>query len=67
MSGVYRIDLTCPSCGAAMSVEEGQEELFCPYCGKKMLIVRSGGSFARGMSLCEAARDGSGSEDGRGG
>ena len=29
----------CPDCGAGLSVEEGQKEIFCSYCGAKVMVV----------------------------
>lgn len=33
-----KIDLTCPKCGANLSVEAGRDILFCEYCGAKILL-----------------------------
>lgn len=32
--------LTCPNCNAQLNIklENGKEEIFCPYCGQKFLI-----------------------------
>lgn len=34
--GAYTIK--CPECGASLDVEEGRKQLFCSYCGSKVLI-----------------------------
>ena len=31
--------VTCPSCGANLPVEEGRNQVFCSYCGTKVLIT----------------------------
>lgn len=31
------IKLECPTCGASLSVEEGHKQIFCSYCGTKIL------------------------------
>lgn len=28
----------CPECGASLSIEEGRQELFCSYCGTKVIV-----------------------------
>ena len=33
-----KIELTCPKCGAHLSVEPSREILFCEYCGTKILL-----------------------------
>lgn len=33
-----KIELTCPKCGAHLSVESSREILFCEYCGTKILL-----------------------------
>lgn len=30
--------IKCPECGASLEIEEGRSELFCSYCGTKILI-----------------------------
>lgn len=30
--------VTCPSCGASLDVEEGRQQIFCSYCGTKVMI-----------------------------
>lgn len=32
------IKLECPACGASLSVEEGRKQVFCSYCGTKILV-----------------------------
>lgn len=32
------IEMKCPSCGAALQVEEGRQFTFCQYCGTKIMI-----------------------------
>lgn len=34
--GIYTIK--CPECGASLDVEEGRKNLFCSYCGSKVMI-----------------------------
>lgn len=36
-----KIQLRCQSCQGIMDVDEGQNTLFCPYCGAKELIPES--------------------------
>ena len=33
------LKLECPYCGAPLEYEEGREQMFCQYCGKKILLV----------------------------
>lgn len=33
------LTMTCPYCGADMDYEEGKEQMYCQYCGKKVLLV----------------------------
>ena len=32
------ISLKCPECSASLSVEEGRDQLFCQYCGAKIVL-----------------------------
>lgn len=32
------VSIKCPDCGAALDVEEGRKQLFCSYCGAKVLV-----------------------------
>ena len=32
------IDLTCPNCGARLTIEEGMPKAFCSHCGHQLLI-----------------------------
>lgn len=32
------ISIKCPECGAALDVEEGRQQIFCSYCGSKVLM-----------------------------
>lgn len=32
------ISLTCPTCGAAMELDEPRDTLYCMYCGQKLLL-----------------------------
>lgn len=32
------ISVKCPECGAALDVEEGRKQIFCSYCGTKVMI-----------------------------
>ena len=32
------ISLKCPECSASLSVEEGRDQLFCQYCGAKIIL-----------------------------
>lgn len=33
------ISVKCPECGANLPIEEGREQLFCSYCGTKVIIT----------------------------
>nr|MBQ4457220.1 hypothetical protein [Clostridia bacterium] len=33
------LKLECPYCGAPLEYEQGREQMFCQYCGKKILLV----------------------------
>ncbi|MCD8148995.1 MAG: zinc ribbon domain-containing protein [Clostridiales bacterium] len=33
------VSVKCPECGAALDVEEGRKQIFCSYCGAKVMIV----------------------------
>lgn len=35
------IKLKCKQCGGELEVSEGQEMLYCPYCGSKTLVLES--------------------------
>lgn len=32
------VSIKCPECGAALDVEEGRKQIFCSYCGTKVMI-----------------------------
>ena len=32
------VELKCPSCNAALTLEEGREQIFCQYCGAKVVL-----------------------------
>ena len=32
------ISLKCPECSASLSVKEGRDQLFCQYCGAKIVL-----------------------------
>lgn len=32
------ISLKCPECSASLSIEEGRDQLFCQYCGAKIVL-----------------------------
>lgn len=32
------VSIKCPECGATLDVEEGRRQLFCSYCGSKIII-----------------------------
>lgn len=32
------ISLTCPGCGANLSMEDGRKQCFCQYCGMKIML-----------------------------
>lgn len=32
------VDFTCPHCGGALQIEEGRKQIFCEYCGAKLLF-----------------------------
>ena len=32
------ISVKCPDCGASLDIEEGRSQVFCTYCGAKVLI-----------------------------
>ncbi len=32
------VSVKCPECGAALDVEEGRKQIFCSYCGSKVMI-----------------------------
>ena len=36
--GIGAITLKCPECGASLSAEEGMEQVFCSYCGAKVIL-----------------------------
>ena len=29
----------CPECGATLPIEEGREQIFCSYCGSKIIMT----------------------------
>ena len=43
MTEIKKIDLTCPSCGADMSISEDQKMAVCPYCRKKIYFSMENG------------------------
>lgn len=36
--GIKLITVKCPECEASLDIEEGRKQLFCSYCGSKILI-----------------------------
>lgn len=36
---VKLIAVKCPECGANLQIEEGREQVFCSYCGTKIIIT----------------------------
>lgn len=32
------VSIKCPECGAPLDVEEGRQQIFCSYCGSKIMI-----------------------------
>lgn len=32
------VSIKCPECGASLDVEEGRQQIFCSYCGSKIMI-----------------------------
>ena len=36
--GITVNSIKCPACGAALPIEEGRTQMFCSYCGTKILI-----------------------------
>lgn len=32
------VSLTCPGCGANLSIEDGRKQCFCQYCGMKIML-----------------------------
>ena len=32
------VSVKCPECGAALDIEEGRKQIFCSYCGSKVII-----------------------------
>ena len=32
------VSMKCPECGAVLDVEEGRKQIFCSYCGNKIII-----------------------------
>lgn len=32
------VSLTCPGCGANLSIEDGRKQCFCEYCGMKIML-----------------------------
>lgn len=35
---IKMVSVRCPDCGASLDVEEGRTQLFCSYCGAKVII-----------------------------
>lgn len=31
-------EIKCPECGASLEIEEGRKQIFCQYCGTRILI-----------------------------
>lgn len=29
----------CPECGASLPIEEGRKQVFCSYCGTKVMVT----------------------------
>ena len=36
--GTKLVSMKCPECNAALNVEEGRKQIFCSYCGTKIII-----------------------------
>ena len=32
------IPVKCPECGASLNAEEGRQQIFCQYCGAKIIL-----------------------------
>ena len=32
------VSIKCPECGASLDVEEGRQQIFCSYCGTKVMV-----------------------------
>ena len=32
------IPVKCPECGASLNAEEGRQQMFCQYCGAKIIL-----------------------------
>lgn len=35
---IKAVSIKCPECGASLDVEEGRKQLFCEYCGAKIML-----------------------------
>ena len=33
------ISVKCPECGASLPIEEGRKQVFCSYCGTKVMVT----------------------------
>ena len=35
---IKMVSVRCPDCGASLDIEEGRRQIFCSYCGSKVII-----------------------------
>lgn len=48
--------LKCPECVASLSIEDGREEIFCSYCGAKIIITNENEYIYRHINDAEIKR-----------
>lgn len=56
------VTLTCPSCGATLTIDDGRDSCFCSYCGSKVQVVNENEYIYRhideaGIKQAEVDRD----------
>ena len=46
----------CPECGAALPIEEGRKQMFCSYCGSKIIMTNENEYIHRFVDEAEVKR-----------
>ena len=55
MSYSFKV-IKCPECGASLNVEEDRKQIFCSYCGTKILITNENEFVYRRIDEAEVKR-----------
>lgn len=53
---IKAVSIKCPECGASLDVEEGRKQIFCEYCGAKILLENENEYIYRHIDEAEVKR-----------